>query len=75
MHLQLQIVKGQKGIGKCIWYIGQPLENLSLPYLSPDNVTTVVKATVVLHNILSLPHGIVHTDIVDNRAKIFDDAF
>ena len=44
-------------------------------YLNPDNVTTVVKATVVLHNILTLPNDKVCTDLVDNRAKIFDDAF
>ena len=40
-------------------------------YLNPDNVTTVVKATVVLHNILTLPNDKIHTDVVDNRAKIF----
>ena len=44
-------------------------------YLNPDNVTTVVKATVVLHNILTLPNDKVHTDVVDNRAEIHDDAF
>ena len=44
-------------------------------YLNPDNVTTVVKATVVLHNILTLPNDKVCTDVVDNRAEIFDDAF
>ena len=44
-------------------------------YLNPDNVTTVVKATVVLHNILTLPNDTVHTDVVDNRAEINDDAF
>ena len=44
-------------------------------YLNPDNVTTVVKATVVLHNILTLPNDTVHTDVVDNRAEIHDDAF
>ena len=38
-------------------------------YLNPDNVTTVVKATVVLHNILTLPNETVHTDVVDNRAE------
>ena len=76
MHLQLQIVKGQKSSGKCFWYIGQPLEALSSPHLfNPNNVTTVVKATVVLHNILTLPNDKVHTDVVDNRAEIHDDAF
>ena len=50
--------------------------SLSSPlYLNPDNVTTVVKATVVLHNILMLPNDKVHTDIMDNMAKIFDNAF
>ena len=44
-------------------------------YLNPDNVTTVVKATVVLHNILTLPNDKVCTDVVDNRAEIHDDAF
>ena len=44
-------------------------------YLNPDNVTAVVKATVVLHNILTLPNDQVHNDVVDNRAEIFDDAF
>ena len=43
--------------------------------LNPNNDTTVVKATVVLHNILTLPNDKVHTDIMDNRAEIFDDAF
>ena len=31
--LQLQIVKDQKSSGKCFWYIGQLLEDLSLPHL------------------------------------------
>ena len=43
-------------------------------YLDPTNVTTVVKVTVVLHNILTLPNDKVCTDVMDNRAKIFDDA-
>ena len=38
-------------------------------------VTTVGKATDVLHNILTLPNDKVHTDVIDNRALIFDDAF
>ena len=44
-------------------------------YLNPDNATTVVKATAVLHNILTLPNDKVCTDVVDNRAEIHDDAF
>ena len=40
--------------------------------LNPDNVTRVIKATVVLHNILTLPNDTVHTDVVDNRAEIHD---
>ena len=43
--------------------------------LNPDNVTTVIKATVVLHNILTLPNDTVRTDVVDDRAEIHDDAF
>ena len=42
--------------------------------LNPDNVTTVVKATVLLHNILTVPTDKVHTEVID-RAEIFDDAF
>ena len=44
-------------------------------YLNPDNVTTVVKAAGVLHNIHMLPNDKVHTDVLDSRAKIFDNAF
>ena len=44
-------------------------------YLNPDNVTTVVKATVVLHNILTLPNDKVCIDVMDNRAEIHDGAF
>ena len=44
-------------------------------YLNLNNVITIVKATVVLHNILALPNGKVHTDVVDNGAEIHDDAF
>ena len=44
-------------------------------YLNPDNITTVVKATVVLHNILTLPNDKVCTEAVDNRTKIYDNAF
>ena len=44
-------------------------------YLNPDTVTTVVEATVLLHNILTLPNDKVLTDVVYNRAKVFDDAF
>ena len=44
-------------------------------YLNPDNVTMVVMATVVLHNILTLPNDKVCTDVMDNRAEIFDDTF
>ena len=35
----------------------------------------MVKATVVLHNILTLPNDKVHTHVVDSRAEIHDDAF
>ena len=43
-------------------------------YLNPDNVTTVVKAIVVLHNNLTLPNYKVCTDVVDKRAEIHDGA-
>ena len=43
--------------------------------LNPNNVTTVVKATVLLHNMLTVPADKVCTEVTDNRAKIFDDAF
>ena len=35
----------------------------------------VVKATVVLHNSLTLPNDKVPTDVVYNRAEIHEDAF
>ena len=44
-------------------------------YLNPNNVTTVVRATIVLHNILMLTNDKVHTDIMDNGTEIFDDVF
>ena len=43
--------------------------------LNPDNDTTVIKATVVLYNIPTLPNDTVHTDVVDDRAEIHDGAF
>ena len=72
MHLQLQIVKGQKSSGKCFWYIGQLMEALSSSHLFKF---WQCQATVVLHNILRLPNDKVCTDVVDNRAEIHDDAF
>ena len=45
-------------------------------YLHPDNVTTVVKATVLLHNILTVPTDKVRTDVINkNRSEIPHDAF
>ena len=43
--------------------------------LNPDNVTTVVKATVLLHNILTVPADKVHTEVIDRGAILDDDAF
>ena len=43
-------------------------------HLNPNNVTTVVKATVLLHNILTVPADKVCTEVID-RGKIFDHAF
>ena len=34
-----------------------------------------MKATVLLHNILTVPADKVCTEVIDNRAEIFDDAF
>ena len=75
-HLQLQTVKGQKSIENAFGILANPwrLYHCHI-YLNPDNVTTVIKATVVLHNILTLLNDKVHTDVVDNRAEIHDDAF
>ena len=75
-HLQLQIVKGRRVVENAFGILANcwRLYHCCI-YLNPDNVTTVVKATVVLHNILTLPNDKGHADVVDNRAKIFDDAF
>ena len=34
-----------------------------------------MKATVLLHNILTVPADKVHTEVIDNRSKIPQDAF
>ena len=34
-----------------------------------------MKATVLLHSILTVFTDKVHTEVIDNRAEIFDDAF
>ena len=34
-----------------------------------------MKATVLLHNILTVPTDKVRTEVIDNRTEIFDDAF
>ena len=44
-------------------------------YLNPNNVPTVVKATVLLHNILTVPADIVCTEVINNRAEIPHDTF
>ena len=64
----------QESSRNCIWYIGQPMENFPQMH-SPqsDNVTTVVKATCLLHNILTVPADKVPTEVI-GRGKIFDDA-
>ena len=43
--------------------------------LNPDNVTTVVKATVLLHNILTLPADKVRNEVIDRGTILDDDAF
>ena len=34
-----------------------------------------MKATVLLHNILTVPADKVHREVIDNRSKITNDAF
>ena len=75
MHLQLQIVKARRVENAFDILANQWRLYHCHIYLNPDNVTRVVKATVVLHNILTLPNDKVHTDVGDNRAEIHDDAF
>ena len=65
-----RVVENAFGILAKQWRLYNCCINLNL-----DNVTTVIKATVVLHNILTLPNDTVCTDVVDNRAEIHDDAF
>ena len=43
--------------------------------LNPDNVTTVVKATVLLHNILTVPPDKVCSEVIDRATILDDDAF
>ena len=43
--------------------------------LNPDNVTTVVKATVLLHNILTVPADKVCSEVIDRGTILDDDAF
>ena len=76
MHLQLQIVKARRVVENAFGILANQwrLYHCHI-YLNPDNVTIVVKATVVLHNIPTLPNDKVCTDVVDNRAEIHDDAF
>ena len=76
MYLQLPIVKGQKRSGKCIWYIGQQLEDLSSLHLfKSQQCHYSSEGNCCTPQILMLPNNKVCTDILDNRAKIFDDAF
>ena len=44
-------------------------------YLNPNNVTTVIKATLALHNILTLPNDIIQNEVVEDHVQVFDDAF
>ena len=76
MHLQLQIVKARRVVENAFGILANcwRLYHHCI-YLNHDNVTTVVKATVVLHSILTFPNDKVDTDVGDNRAKIFVDAF
>ena len=44
-------------------------------YLNPNNVTTVIKGTLVLHNILTLPNDNNQNEVVEDCVQVFDDAF
>ena len=44
-------------------------------YLNPKNVTTVIKATLVLHNILTLPNDNIQNEKVEDHVQVFDVAF
>ena len=44
-------------------------------YLVTDNVTTVVKATLVLHNTLTLLNDNIQNEVVEDHIQVFDDAF
>ena len=44
-------------------------------YLGPDMAEIVVKATVVLHNILTVPSDTILNEVLEQCVSIFDDAF
>ena len=76
MHLQLQIVKGQDSSGKYFWYIDQPLEALStLHLLKSWQCHYSSEGNCCTPQYSDIAKMIFCTDVVDNRAEIFDDAF
>ena len=44
-------------------------------YLNPYNVTTGIKATLVLHNILTIPNYNIWNEVLEDHVQVFDDAF
>ena len=75
-HLQLQIVKGQESSGKMHLVYGNhwTIYHCCI-YLNPNNVTPVVKATIVTPQYPYTAKWKVCTEIMDNKAKILDGAF
>ena len=43
-------------------------------YMNPDNVESVIKATLVLHNILTQPNYNIWNEVVEDCVQVFDDA-
>ena len=74
MHLQLQMAEGQKSSGKYIWYIGQQLEDLSLPQLfKSQQCHHSSEGNQYTPQYSYTPNDKAHADVMDNRAEIFDD--
>ena len=44
-------------------------------YQGPDMAEIVIKATVVLHNILTVPDDTILNEVVEQCVSIFDDGF
>ena len=56
--------------------VGKPLEIYHrCIYLNPDNVSAVIKATLVLHNILIHLNDNIQNEVVEDLVQVFGDAF